>query len=218
MWRQVAVAVITLGSMFGFRTAAEPRPDLAGQATLTVSVFNDALVSEEVLSRARVEARSVMADAGIALSWLDCGAPGRWVANLGCGDLAFPTHLSVRLVKNGSHRSGDTFGESFLDDEGRGNYVSVYLQPLAASPAVGVVNEGDLLGYVIAHELGHLLLGPDSHSGSGLMHGVWQFADLRQAAQGRLRFRREESQRLQARLQSYRRQPEARVSDRISGK
>lgn len=218
MWRRIAIALVALGSMQGLRTAAAAKPERPGPAVLAVSVFNDAGVASDVLSRAQSRAESTMAEAGIALNWLDCGTPGHWATNLGCADLAFPSHLSVRLVKNGSHRAGDVFGESFLDSRGQGNYASVYLEPLGASPALGVVSEGDLLGYVIAHEVGHLLLGPDSHSGAGVMHGVWGFADLQEAAQGRLRFRREESQRLQARLLAFSARREVQTKGMASGK
>src|SRR5215471_5741193 len=184
MWRKLGSTVLVLGSILG--TVAKPTSGKADSAPLTVSVFNDAELPGEVLSQARARAESVMADSGLVLKWLDCGTPSHWVTNIGCGDLVFPLHLSVRLVKDGSHRSADVFGESFLDEQGQGNYASVYLAPLVSSPAARILYEGDLLGYVIAHELGHLLLGLNSHAGAGLMHGVWELADLQEAARGRL--------------------------------
>jgi len=42
-----------------------------------------------------------------------------------------------------------------------------------------------LLGYTMAHELGHLLLPPNSHSNSGVMRAS---LDLERAAARRLRF------------------------------
>jgi len=82
--------------------------------------------------------------AGIALTWLDHGTPGSWV-DFGCQDIAFPSHLSVCLACKGRHRTRDVFGEWFLDDKGFGNYASLYVEPLAASKALDVVSEGDLL-------------------------------------------------------------------------
>jgi hypothetical protein len=91
------------------------------------------------------------------------------------------------------------FGESFLDDKGVGNYASVYVEPLAASKALDVVGEGDLLGYVVVHELGHLLLGLDSHSAEGVMRGKWDLEALRQAARGTLIFSASEAERMRTR-------------------
>jgi hypothetical protein len=45
-----------------------------------------------------------------------------------------------------------------------------------------------VLGHAIAHELGHLLLGSNSHSGWGLMRAVWNNQDLQRAAKGDLLF------------------------------
>jgi hypothetical protein len=47
------------------------------------------------------------------------------------------------------------------------------------------VNRGVMLGYVIAHELGHLLLPPNSHSVAGVMRGM---IDLQLASARHLRF------------------------------
>ena len=59
---------------------------------------------------------------------------------------------------------------------------------LASAKALAVLSLGELLGYIVVHELGHLLLGKDSHSSEGVMRPVWQFEDLQQAARGRLGF------------------------------
>lgn len=45
-----------------------------------------------------------------------------------------------------------------------------------------------MLGHLIAHEVGHLLLGQGSHSKKGIMLGDWLQTDLEKAAQGRLLF------------------------------
>jgi hypothetical protein len=197
---KIGVVLAALASLFG--GAAYTRAKQEPTIRLTVSVFNDAEVPPSVLQAAQARAETVLDGAGIALTWLDCGTPGKWVQDIGCRDIAFPSHLSVRLARNGRHRAGDVFGESFLDDQGVGNYASVYLEPLAASKALDVVREGDLLGYVVVHELGHLLLGLDSHSAEGLMRGKWDFAALQQAARGTLIFSAGEAERMRSRYLS----------------
>ena len=61
-----------------------------------------------------------------------------------------------------------------------------------------MIRTGDLLGCVIVHELGHLLLGRDSHSATGLMSAVWQVNELRQASQGILFFTDNQQNRIRA--------------------
>jgi hypothetical protein len=144
----------------------------------------------------------VLGEAGVWVNWLDCGTPDHWRTELGCSDLTFPTHLSVRLVAAGRGVSEDTFGQSFLNESGEGNYAYVYAAQVHSSKALNVVKEGDLLGYVIAHEMGHLLLGRDSHAAAGVMRARWEGAELRQAAHGQLSFTRVESERMRTRYLS----------------
>jgi hypothetical protein len=71
----------------------------------------------------------------------------------------------------------------------------------ALAQACGVSSEV-LFGFVIAHELGHLLLGPHAHTGLGLMRPVWTRTDvLNGVAQGQFRFSTEEGERIRRRLQ-----------------
>ena len=196
IWMVLAVLASLLDAAAYAQTKQEP------PVRLTVSVFNDAEVPPSVLQAAQARTESLLQGAGIALTWLDCGTPGNWVQDIGCRDIAFPSHLSVRLARNGKHRTGDVLGESFLDDKGVGNYASVYVEPLAASKALRVVSESDLLGYVVVHELGHLLLGLNSHSSEGVMRGKWDFAVLQQAARGTLIFSAREAECMRSRYLS----------------
>ena len=49
-------------------------------------------------------------------------------------------------------------------------------------------SRGQLLGHMIAHEFGHLLLNQPSHSPVGIMRGDWDLKDLQDAAYGTLNF------------------------------
>jgi len=57
-----------------------------------------------------------------------------------------------------------------------------------------------VFGHVMAHELGHLLLGRRSHGRSTLMKQTWGSSELVQLAQGRLVFSPAEERRLRARI------------------
>jgi hypothetical protein len=50
------------------------------------------------------------------------------------------------------------------------------------------VSMGQVLGNVIAHEVGHLLLNQQVHSPHGIMRGDWGFLDFRDMASGMLVF------------------------------
>ena len=88
---------LLLVSLFPQPAVAQVRRKTA-LVDLTVSVFNDAGVSQSVLSKAQDRATFIMRRAGLFLVWLDCGTPGNRQTNTGCSAISFPEHLSVRLV------------------------------------------------------------------------------------------------------------------------
>jgi hypothetical protein len=167
--------------------------------SLTASVFNDAEVASSVLSEARDRATEILRRSGITLTWLDCGFPANPIINPRCRGISFPEHLSVRLVPKFSPVKEQIFGQSFQNAAGEGSYVLVYFPAVAAFKPATAVSTGDLLGCVVAHELGHLLLGNASHSANGLMSAVWQDPELRLAAHGDLLFTSNEADRMRVR-------------------
>jgi hypothetical protein len=57
-----------------------------------------------------------------------------------------------------------------------------------------------ILGCMMAHEIGHLLLGSDSHSENGIMRGQWEREDVWQAMVRRKLFTAEQAKRIRADL------------------
>jgi hypothetical protein len=167
---------------------------------LTVSVFNDAGVEPSVWSQAQARATEIMRGSGISLTWLNCGFPASGIPDSNCSTISYPTHLSVRVVRKVSPVKGDIFGQSFQNAAGEGNYVLVYYAGIKAFRAATTLPAGELLGCVVAHELGHLLLGTASHSPTGLMSAVWQDPELQQAVRGNLFFTGGEGERIRFRL------------------
>jgi hypothetical protein len=62
--------------------------------------------------------------------------------------------------------------------------------------AHGVPNDAEskILGHVIAHEMGHLLLPPNSHSQSGVMNADWDSEQLLRMVKGLLQFTPEQGE------------------------
>jgi hypothetical protein len=59
---------------------------------------------------------------------------------------------------------------------------------------------GVLLGYAIAHELGHLLRNEPGHCGTGVMQAIWRHTDIVVMLQRIMAFSREDRARIQAGL------------------
>ncbi len=174
-------------------TSAFARPKEADLRVLILSVFNDASVPAEILTQGEARAAHILAQAGIHVEWLNCGAGGSHVPDQfeqpsPCVRIAYPSHLSVRIVLTAQSMREDVFGEAYTDSEGKGTYIKLYYARLAKPNAHLPLGEAELLGSVIAHEVGHLLLGTESHSHEGIMQGRWEVAQLREALKGNLQF------------------------------
>lgn len=193
------VSVLAFAGLL-FLTCAGAQQKMPG-TQLTLSVFNDAGLPEKVIHDARDRTEFILLRAGVSLTWIDCAMPTGLIGSSDCSRISYPEHLSVRLVSGSPPASGDTFGQSFLNAEGEGSYAIVYMAAVRGSTATSFLREGDLLGDVIAHEVGHLLLGPNSHGKTGIMNGHWQPPELQLAAKGLLVFTQEEARRIRARYE-----------------
>ena len=64
------------------------------------------------------------------------------------------------------------------------------------------VSMGQVLGFVIAHEVGHLLLNQQVHSPHGIMRGEWSFLDFRDMTCGMLLFTPQQAEFLRSDVRS----------------
>ena len=65
---------------------------------------------------------------------------------------------------------------------------NVYFDRIAGIADGRSLGRGTLLGYMMAHEAAHLLLGTNSHSKSGIMSIPWAAEMLHRADRGELEF------------------------------
>ena len=90
----------------------------------------------------------------------------------------------MRIVPHASKSSDGIFGVAFLTAEGTGSYCDVFydsVEELDRDWHVG----GTSIGDVMAHELGHLMLGSNAHSGRSIVYPSWR-AMLWVAGRGRV--------------------------------
>ena len=172
--------------------------------TLTVALFNDARVPPAVLTGAQETSSYIFAKSGIDIRWMLCGredeSPEERSA---CSQPEFPGHLDVHIVSGCPGLPNSVFGISYLSPEGIGTQADVCYTKIASSHGVGSVEPGTLLGHAMAHELGHLLLGSNSHSVTGLMCANWRTKDLIDMEQGVLLFSEEQSRKMKAKLSTF---------------
>jgi hypothetical protein len=94
-------------------------------------------------------------------------------------------------------QKGDAFGVAAEGGEGEfGGDAWIFYDQIKEPAVRGELSLTQILGSVIAHELGHLLLGTNSHSRTGLMRARWSREELLAADLGELNFSKSECERI----------------------
>ncbi len=93
-----------------------------------------------------------------------------------------PEHLSLRIIPGATNSLSDVaFGVAFLSSDGAGRYCDVFWKRAEDLHAIYNIDLGGVLGTVMAHEMGHLLLGSNAHAVSGIMRDRWEDDELRRS-------------------------------------
>lgn len=198
-----AIALVTI-SISVAQAASDGTPGLAVEtdAHIQVRVYNAAVVPATDQAVALRAAATILAAAGIGTSWLPCGEVASDSTATVCNTPLDPTELSVRLVRlpgTASARGELQLGYSLVDTTaGAGTLATIYADRVAWLAGEAGANMPTLVGFAIAHEIGHLLLGTNAHSGNGLMRAVWLREELRRNDTHDWRFGRSEAARMRS--------------------
>jgi hypothetical protein len=159
MARRAMVVLVVLG------TVMMAGPANAQDATITLRVFNHAALSHDVLDAATGRVSLIYERIGVRIVWVESEVPSERVQDgrrplnvlLLSRDMA-EKKINVERIKDG------VLGQA-LAPSGR---AYIFCDRIADTP--GALQHFPIsLGDVIAHEVGHVLLGPNSHSRTGIM-------------------------------------------------
>ncbi len=171
---------------------------LAGDR-ITVSVCTLGHLSSKAVARAETGTAALFRSMDVDVVWGKCeGAP--------VGEEAAQQHWFTLRMRAGSpfgipeSASLDTLGQAFLSESRAGYLAEVYYETTQSLASREQLEPEDLLASVMAHELGHLLLGP-GHAPDGVMRAAWDGRDLESIRMGRLKFSRVEAVRIHQALQ-----------------
>jgi len=174
----------------------------AARLRISVMVFDQAEVSDHTLREAQERADAILNQAGVEVKWIDCHQSAN--ASV-CETVAQPDRLILTIVTEDNRR---VFGEDVLgrsmpgDGSAHGVYARVFYGHILAKAEQERVNPAQLLGLAVAHEFGHLLLGPKAHSAEGIMRANWGRRDMAMGAKGQLRFNDQQAARIRDDVQS----------------
>jgi hypothetical protein len=139
-------------------------------------IYNHAKVEEETLTQAKNKTTNIFDRAGAQLVWHDGFAYAAERRKLQIPPPEDPATLVVKLQPDSE---AARYGvRSACGGIGLESGVIIFVRKFDAT----------WLGHVIAHELGHILLGANAHSLAGIMRGTLLPDDWEKAAQGTLSF------------------------------
>ena len=181
-----------------------PPPPTPLGPEMTISVHDYADVPSKLLSAAEEQAREIYHRAGLETVWLNCSPKLEKIEPESC-HFSDTTHLTLKIsphALNAQVRDRiDVLGTAYPDEKGVGYFAYVFydrVQELAERQRLGHA----LLADVMAHEIGHLLLGSNSHSLSGIMCAHWNYDQLRNIAEGVMSFIPSQSKMMRERLRT----------------
>lgn len=169
-------------------------------ALLNIYVYDNAAVPAAIVNQAEARTREIFLQSGVATIWHNCSPFGNTGWN--CSGLLDADTVVVQLV----HDAGkvklkeEVFGAAFLGDDGHGSYTDVYFDRAQELCRALKVSLPELLGHIIAHEIGHLLLGANAHTPLGIMCARWERREVEQVNTGTLLFSARQAKRMQARV------------------
>ena len=118
---------------------------------------------------------------------------------VGCRSVPASVALTLKIVPEwmaiGFHRPSTQFA---LTIQNHGSYV--FFQRVQALAQSGDISLSVILGHIVAHELGHLVLGAGSHSATGIMSENFHPKQFKRGeSTAALSFSRKQSERIRAR-------------------
>jgi hypothetical protein len=168
---------------------------------ITIGVYDYAQAGSGVLLKAERVTSGILQNASVSVVWLACSADEKAPSNPGCANLVGPLKIELRIVPNTMagrlRQMSDVFGMAAQGGEGElGCDAWVFYDQVKEAAAKTGLSLPQIFGTVIAHELGHLLLGANSHSRTGLMRARWARQELLAADLGQLSFSNSERDRI----------------------
>jgi hypothetical protein len=167
----------------------------AAQPLVKVRLYDHAGMADKALEGATAVSRRLLLDAGVPVEWIMYTVRGgqvhRWdraaVESVNAADILL--WIVPRTMERDLRPKKSVLGYAVLGVERPANRAYVlYDRVRGIVRDFQGISESRLLGYVMAHEIAHLLLGDERHSPRGMMMSWWREPELAQVERGTLRF------------------------------
>lgn len=177
MGRVLRIAFLTMALTGSFGRASEAA---AVFNHLAVRIYDLAGVVDDEGGRVLERAGDILQEADVDVDWRDC-SPRLFRPHAACASPPASGELIVRLVRAPGVGASGTLGEALIDTTtGTGVLATVFVDRIEVLATIAKANVVSIVGRVIAHEIGHLLLGDTAHGDTGLMRQLWSLTEFEQ--------------------------------------
>jgi hypothetical protein len=162
-----------------------------------VLVYRYADVSPEMLAQAEGRATVIFQEIGVKVTWVDSLEFKKQFQDRPNGQEELDLiDVVLRIVPHSrTALKNSALGEALPCQLGRDACIAnVFMNRVGEQTDVEKIGLDQVLGHAIAHEIGHILLGSNSHGSRGLMKARWGPEDIKRAGKGDLQFTPEEAQ------------------------
>ena len=172
-----SIIVVWLGGVVCFQAGARGAVIID---SILVRIYDNAGVVSSDLNDALKHSREILRRAEVTVDWVQCPARRTGSVPAICDTSPGNSEMVVRLVQGlEKDRDKRPLGQPLLDrSRGTGVFATVFMNRVDRFAEVAQYSRSVVLGRAIAHEIGHLILGTDDHSATGLMREVWTVEQL----------------------------------------
>ena len=137
------------------------------------------VVHPAIMFDAQGVAAEILAAAGVRLRWVFASTRGAQSTTSDCGPGGAVQTIEVRFLRSTpAQRKPAALAEAFLYPESSA-HIDIFFDRVAIVLELRkIVSSRRIPGHVLAHEIGHLLLGVAGHSETGLMKAHWDRYDF----------------------------------------
>jgi hypothetical protein len=169
-------------------------------ASVRVRLYDYAHVSRATLARAKANAADILQRAGVRVEWAECRLRADESAkDAACGLPVTASDLQMRILDSEMAKrvrtSRHDLGYALLADD-LDTIAAVFFHRAVDLERGNLATRSAILGAMMAHEIGHLLLGVNHHSDTGVLRASWGDRELKVIAQGQMCFTSGEARRM----------------------
>ena len=195
--RGIAVAVLLAVPGSQVLTAGSDSP------AVTIRVHDYVDLSRESIARAQRRVAAIFGAVGVQARWLHTVRPLR--AGIDPASPYEQKELSVIVLspEMARHRKvgSDVVGTAVVTPDESGRIAYVLFDRVAQVARASLADPMEVMGMVMAHELGHLILPHGAHSHIGLMRPNWTIEELRTASGIQFQFTARQGEVIRRRLE-----------------